>query len=276
MTVRLGTVAAIGFEDFPPAEWLDCFRQLGCEAVQAYRNQNANISVPQMRDAIAAGRMPCDSLHGVYGEEFDPSCPAEPNRRFAVDTFKSEGELALALGGSLVVVHCATIRRDGIDRQEHRLRIEQLAKSIVELGEFGQSIGVQYAFENLPNYHAIGYDVAELTALLAGVNAPNTGLCFDTGHAHMTGDAVEKLRQAAGSLIYVHFSDNNGESDDHDMVGCGTLDAEGVARAVREIDYRGTLMLECFYDVEKLKRLIDEGFAERLSRIVRLANGQDA
>ena len=56
MAIQLGTVAAIGFEDFAPAEWLGCFRELGCELVQAYRNQNAQLSIQQMKDAIAARR----------------------------------------------------------------------------------------------------------------------------------------------------------------------------------------------------------------------------
>ena len=118
MAIRLGTVAPIGFNDFPPAEWLACFRELGCQTVQAYRNQEAGLTLPQMKDAIAAGGMPCDSIHGIYGEEFDPSAPDEEARRFAVDTFKSEGDLALELGGPLVVVHCATIREDGISADE--------------------------------------------------------------------------------------------------------------------------------------------------------------
>ena len=129
MAVKLGTVAAIGFDDFPPREWLACFRALGCEVVQAYRNQNVKVTLAQMRDAIAGGEMPCDSLHGVFGEQYDPSSPDESARGSAVDTFKAEGELALALGGKLTVVHCSTIRREGISEQERRLRWEQLRKS---------------------------------------------------------------------------------------------------------------------------------------------------
>jgi sugar phosphate isomerase/epimerase len=111
MAIQLGTVAPIGFPDFPPADWLACFRRLGCTVVQAYRNQKADISLQEMKDYIAAGEMPCDSLHGVFGEEFDSSACSEPHRQFAADTYKKEGELARELGGPLVVVavpSCAT------------------------------------------------------------------------------------------------------------------------------------------------------------------------
>ena len=86
--IRLGTVAAIGFDDFEPAAWLDSYRQLGCEVVQAYRNHHAQVSLARMREVIDASGLPCDSLHGVFGEEFDPSNPDETGRRFAVDTYK--------------------------------------------------------------------------------------------------------------------------------------------------------------------------------------------
>ncbi len=59
---------------------------------QAYRNHQAQVTTAQMRDVIGASGLPCDSLHGIFGEEFDPSNPDETGRRFAVDTFKAEAD----------------------------------------------------------------------------------------------------------------------------------------------------------------------------------------
>ncbi len=272
--VRLGTVAAVGFDDFPAREWLACYRRLGCTTVQAYRNQAGSVSLQEMKDYIEAGEMPCDSLHGVFGEQYDPSSPDEAARRFAVDTYKAEGELALSLGGPLVVVHCSTIRRGGVSDDERSRRVEQLGKSIGELGEYGRGLGVKYAFENLPAYHVVGADIGELASILRDVDAPNTGMCFDTGHALLVGDPAEAIGKADGRVIYVHFSDNSGQTDDHLMPTYGAMDADSVAAALRRSSYRGTLMLEVFHTVEKLKRLIDEGCAERLGRILAIANGK--
>ncbi len=272
---RLGTVAAIGFEDFEPAEWLDCYRQLGCEVVQAYRNHSAEVTVEQMRDAIGGSGMPCDSLHAVFGEEFDPSNPEEAGRRFAVDTYKREGDICNAIEGRLVVVHCSTIRAHGIDDDEKKARLAQLRKSIAELGEFGASCGITYAFENLPSYHAIGYDVGELAGVIKDVGAPHTGMCFDSGHANMTGDVAAAVTATAGTMIYCHVSDNSGEADEHEMIGYGSINADAMARALHRIGYDGTFMLEVFYPAEKLRRLIAEGAADRLAHIIRLANGEE-
>jgi sugar phosphate isomerase/epimerase len=274
VAITLGTVAAIGFADLPPAQTLECYRDLGCRVVQAYRRQDGEVSVSQMRDAIAASGLPCDSLHGVFGEQFDPSSPDEAARQFAVSVFKSEGELVLELGGHLVVVHCSTIRQNGVSPEEHRARVSQLNKSIVELGRFGQVIGVKYAFENLPAYHPVGADVAELSNLLAELAAPNTGLCFDSGHANMVGSAADAVLQTRGQMLYLHFSDNSGRSDDHEMPTHGTLDTLAMAKSLHKIGYEGTMMLEVFYPPHRLRQLIDEGLGEKLARIVDAANGR--
>jgi sugar phosphate isomerase/epimerase len=274
MAIELGTVAPIGFDDFPARQWLSCLRRLGCTRVQAYRNQSASVSLEQMRRYIAAGGMPCDSLHGVFGEQYDPSAPQESARHAAVEAFRREGELALELGGPLVVVHCSTVRREGVSAEERRRRVEQLRKSIDELGRFGETLGVRYAFENLPGYHPVGSDVAELAAILEDLAAPNTGLCFDTGHANMVGDAAEALRQTRGQLIYVHFCDNSGRADEHEMPTYGTLDSDALAAALHDVGYSGTAMLEVFHSVEQLEELIADGCADRLARILRIANGR--
>lgn len=275
MPVHLGTIAPVGFDNLPPKQCLDCLRELGCDTVQVYRNQDAQVSVQQMLDVIDASQMPCDSLHGVFGEEFDPSSPIEQTRQFAVGSYKAEGELVLKLGGTLVVVHCATIRHEGISKQEQTARIEQLKKSIIELGEFARSIGVDYAFENLPGYHAIGWDVAELAGILKDLAVPNTGLCFDTGHANLMGDPAEIMLQTAGQMTYIHYSDNFGETDDHKMPTFGSIDHDALARSICATGYNGTLLLEAFYPVEQLEKLINDGFADQLARIIAIANGRD-
>ena len=269
---RLGTIAAIGFEDFDPVEGLKCYRQLGCEVVQVYRNRAGRVSVRQMRDIVAAAGFCCDSLHGVFGEQFDPSSPDEPGRVFAVNVFKHEADLCKALGGGLVVVHCSTVRPEGVSAAEKATRIEQLKKSIAELGRFGETVGVTYAFENLPAYHAIGYDVGELAELLTHVAAPNTGMCFDTGHAHMVAGAPEAIAQTGGQMIYVHLSDNFGDADAHLMPTYGSLDTDAVGRALHAAGYNGTVMLEVFAGVDELNKLIDEGCGQKLARIIQLAN----
>ncbi|MGC9454123.1 MAG: sugar phosphate isomerase/epimerase family protein [Phycisphaerae bacterium] len=274
MALRLGTIAPVGFEDFPPETYLDCFRRLGCRTVQAYRNEDAGITAGQVRDAVAIGGMPCDSLHGLFGPDLDPSSTSEKRRSYAVDTYKSEGELALEIGRDeaerceLVVVHCSPPLDTLPSPREHAERLDALRRSVQELGRFGQQIGVRYAFENLPPQHVPGADVAELAELLTDVAAPNTGMCFDSAHADLVGDAVNALRQTNGRMIYLHLTDHAAEADDHEMLTCGKLDHEQLAAAVSELGFDHTMMLEVFQPLDYLQQLIDNGLAERLQRFL--------
>ncbi len=283
MTVQLGSVAPIGFDEFRDPQWLGCMRELGCTSMQIYRNRHGNeadrsgpVTIRQIQEYVAAAELPCDSLHGLYGNDLDPSNPEEKARLAAIDVFKAEGDLALQLGGPLVVVHCAGIFPHGLPHGEKEVRRNQLRKSIEELGRFGQSRSVRYAFENLPPYHAIGYDVADLAELLDEVDLPAVGMCFDVAHANLTGDPIQAVIQGGGQIDYVHICDNHGFSDDHLMPFSGEIDWNAFAEAIRRVGYDGVLMLEVFYKLDELRRLIDEGIGEKLAQFIYLAGGRGA
>ena len=272
MAVRLGTVAPIGFDTFPRETWLARLRKLGCEVVQAYRRQDAGLTPAAMKDYIAAGGLPCDSLHGVFGPQYDPSSPDEAVRRFAVETYRAEGQLVLELGGSLVVVHCSP-KLEPLPPDQYRLRQDCLRQSIEELGRYGESIGVTYAFENLPLGYGVGQPAAEVAKMLETTAAANTAMCFDTGHALMCGDVSAAIEACGPQLAYIHFSDNDGQADGHEMPTHGSLDTDAVAASLARVNYSGTLMLEVFRPVETLDEMIAAGMADRLAEIVRRASG---
>ncbi len=275
MAIQLGTVAPIGFDDFPPGTWLGRLAQLGCTVVQAYRRQDAGVTADQMIDYIAAGGLPCDSMHGLFGPQYDPSSTEESVRQFAVETYRSEGQLVLELGGSLVVVHCSPKQDKPVSPDEHRMRLDCLRRSVAELGAYGEKIGVTYAFENLPPAYSPGNDPAELAWLLTDVAAPHTAMCFDTGHALMTSDPAGAIAAAGSQIAYVHFSDNNGQADEHKMPTHGKLDCNAVADALAGTRYNGTLMLEVFRPIEALDEMIKADIATRLAEILARASSQN-
>ncbi len=281
MSVKLGTVAPIGFEDFATPQWMQYMRKLGCSTVQVYRNRSGNdsmhsggVTIDQIRQYLSAGSLPCDSLHAFYGNDLDLTTPDETARRTAIEVMKDEGKLALELGGPLVVVHCSGIFTKGIPAEELPARREQLMRSIHELGQFGQANSVQYAFENLPPYHALGYDVAELSAMLKEAANPFVGMCFDIAHANLAGDPIQAINDAAGQIIYTHICDNFGLTDDHLLPFCGNIDWHAAGRALRKNKFYGVLMLETFYDVSELRTLIDQGIGEKIANFLAIANGE--
>ena len=79
------------------------------------------------------------------------------------------------------------------------------------------------------------------------------GICFDVGHAILTGQNIkEYLKKLGHRLTILHIHDNNGQADQHLMpYSCVTnnkrdtvCDWEEFVQGLREISYRGVLSFE--------------------------------
>lgn len=278
MTIRLGSVAPVGFQDFANPDWLAAMKDLGCSSVQMYRNRHGNdeshdgpVTTEQMLRYVRQANLPCDSLHGLYGQDLDPSSPDEDARRAAVDTFRQEGLLARTLGGPLVVVHTSSVQKQPFRERELQRRRSQLRTSMDDLQRIGEELNVLYAMENLPPYHAIGHDVAELAEMIGEKERSHVGMCFDVAHAHLAGEAIESLRAAAGQVCYMHVCDNLGKTDDHLLPFLGDIDWTALADMIAGIDYEGVVMIESFASTDEIRKYIQDGYAQRLADWVRRA-----
>src|SRR5438309_11112835 len=99
--MTLGTTGAFGFEDFHPPEVLGHYARAGCKIVQVYRNRQRQISPKDILSVVNQFPMRVDSIHGVFGDDLDPSSEDESMRRQTVDTYRREADFCLELGGDL-------------------------------------------------------------------------------------------------------------------------------------------------------------------------------
>ena len=106
---------------------------------------------------------------------------------------------------------------------------------------YAEDKNVAIALENSTSMENMEF----ILGLVEAVDAPNIGICVDTGHANL-GDltAPRAIRMAGEKLLTTHLQDNFGERDDHMAPGMGVIDWEDVFRALKEIGYKRTLMLE--------------------------------
>lgn len=261
----LATVATFGFADFDPPEILQLYHRLGCRVAQFYRNES---NPPDEADVIRicedAG-VPLDSIHGVFGGAHDPSSPDAAVRRNSIETYRREGELSLRLGGPKVVVHPAPLlSTPPQNRTDDAPRRDALRRSMTELADIGRTLGVVYLIENLPPTSLYGHDPVALAALICEVRSPNLRMCFDLGHAHLTG-GVDQLRACADVVDYLHVHDNDQQADLHLMPGDGNIIWPGVRRALIDTGLTVSAMLEVFYDRKALEQRIAAGLASHLA-----------
>ena len=76
-------------------------------------------------------------------------------------------------------------------------------------------------------------------------DVPQVRFCWDVGHANLGKfDQYENMTVLGSRLKVLHLHDNYGTKDDHSLPFLGTVDWDGVMRALRDIHYEGTFNYE--------------------------------
>lgn len=261
---QLTTTAAFGFSDFHPPTILSLYKNLGCVSCQFYRNEKDPPSTKQVIDTTQEVGLPIDSIHGVFGERYDPSSPDESIRGFSMDVYRREGELAIELGGPMVVVHPSPPAEARVSDAQRAEREAPLGRSMEQLAVIGEELGVVYLIENLPHNFYLGNDPLQLAAMIRKIDSPYLRMCFDTGHALMTGTIDDRLAAVADVVDYLHIHDNDAVTDSHLMPGDGITDWPALGRTILDASLHVPLMLEVFYLKDHLAKLAAGDLPERL------------
>ncbi len=264
---RLASVAAFGFPDLDTPALLGLFGRLGCVNSQFYRNPQNPPDADEARRMADDLGLPFDSLHGWFGDRFDPSSTDEATRLASIEAYRAEGELAARLDARRVVVHPAPAAAKGSPPTEasRAERIGPLTKSLEDLARIGEGLGVVYLIENIPAGYRFGSDPAQLAGMVRALNHPSVRMCFDTGHAHMTGGADTALRDCLDVIGYVHINDNDGRDDAHLIPGEGTVPWAAMQPSFASLPGDTAVMLELFTPQPQLLAAIESGLAERLA-----------
>ena len=107
-----------------------------------------------------------------------------------------------------------------------------------------QESGLTMAVENLPPGY-LGHTPDEIFWLLEDVDTRTTGICFDTGHANLSGRFEDFARALLPRAICTHIHDNDGNSDQHAFPGLGTINWPVFSRIYHECGCTAGIMLEC-------------------------------
>ncbi len=133
----------------------------------------------------------------------------------------------------------------GYEARHHRWdRDEWLGRAgatFRELGARAQAFGVEVMLENV--YED---DPELIKAAIRRIDLPNVRVCLDVGHLHAFGGGdfktwLETLWPVIGHL---HLHDNQGQDDDHQALGAGTVPLESVLSFLAERGARPLITLE--------------------------------
>lgn len=193
---------------------------------------------------LYAFRMRCDRLGLTVPVCHLPFFMPDPDDRAAMSRFAREQTEALETAARLSIP-CAVIHpvvRHG-SRCTGRQWFDENIAVLTPLRERAEQLGVTLCIENMtgqpypgcPSETVYGSLPKHLRALADRLDA---GICWDFGHAHLTGvNQTEALAAVGSRLRAVHIHDNDGIHDTHRIPGDGSIDWPAAMRALGDTDF---------------------------------------
>ncbi len=174
------------------------------------------------------------SLH-LFATLFDLWSPYRRVYDESRDRYLRTLEIANRVGATALTWHGLRYQLD------NPLWVEPFIESTLWAAQKADEAGVLLCLENVSwCYLRRTEHVERLKALPVPI-----GFTFDPFHAAEAGDTPEAVARAMGSRMHTtHISDYRRGGPRHLPPGEGELDWETIAAALREIDYRGPLILE--------------------------------
>lgn len=156
-------------------------------------------------------------------------------------------DCAKALGIKYAVMHPNTtsIPLETYDKKEQYDRVMTFFAPFVE---YSNKVGVEMIIENMRSVQGASPShryCASPDELCDIADACGIGVCWDTGHANITGLCQSEAIEFVGNrLKAVHLNDNVGGEDVHYSPYMGTVDWADVMKGLKTIGYQGAINFE--------------------------------
>ncbi len=172
--------------------------------------------------------------------DYDLAHPDTSVRAQAVDYYQRLLDFAVTVGCPIVSCHGAVGRVRAIATQAEEYDL--LVHSLKLLARHAQNLGLTIALECLNRYEShLLNTAAQALQCLADVGSPAVGVLLDAYHMNIEeADPAAAIRAAGQHLALFHVADSNRQA-----VGRGHTDFAGLLRALREIGYDGSIIVEC-------------------------------
>lgn len=182
-----------------------------------------------------------------------PSCHLpfympDPMDKTAMDRFARDTKAGID-AAAIMSIPFAVIHPIALHKKRHTA--ESWARANMEfltpICEYAKKNGVKLCIENMASSceedgdHLYGCTATEILSL---AEALDVGVCWDFGHANISGRPVSDILCLKDRLVTVHVHDNNTYTDSHMMPFDGKIDWESVASALAEIGYDGYINVE--------------------------------
>ncbi len=237
--IDLAVCAEMVFTDLPIVERVRRIDKLGF-AVEIWSWHDKDLA------ALAATGARFSSMTGYLGGDLiDPASADE-----VVRTAELSLKAAETLGVPRLNLHTAELLDGQAVRPRQRATGQMwltAQRALERIGKLGAAAGVTFCVENLNtivDHPGVPLARAKDTlALVEGVDHPNVKMMLDLYHAQIgEGNLVDLVRRCGPAIGEIQVADVPGRCEP----GTGEISYPAIARALRDMDYRGTVGLEAW------------------------------
>jgi sugar phosphate isomerase/epimerase len=130
--------------------------------------------------------------------------------------------------------------------EKRKVVLNNLIKSLREVVSHANKSNIVVMLENTPLSNGI-HTVGEFKFIVD--NVPNLFVHLDIPHAFTSGgmkSVIDYIHTFRARIIHIHWHDNHGTKDEHLPIGDGLIDHQRAIKALKGINYDGTITLEVF------------------------------
>lgn len=196
-----------------------------------------------------------NQTHLPYYDVF--ACQDEDKRALMEELIRRSIIATGILGAGWAVTHPCTVYEAGPDMSVSLQRnLDYFASHLALARQQGVGIALENEFEykKAPWQRIYCADVEELCGLVDAFRDPRwVSVCYDYGHAHMTGGFHrQNLGRIGSRLKATHVADNHGQKDEHLMPFYGSIDWAEAMAGLKDIGFEG----EITYEIQEFGRFL--------------------
>lgn len=180
------------------------------------------------------------TMHAPFGRGASLSAIKAEDRATALKSHKEALRKAAAGDVRMLIIHPGT---GGVKEDEREEMVSLLVESLEVLTPLAEKVGVKLALENMLPAH-LGDDPDELLDFIYAIDSPWLRICFDTGHAHVSGDVRQSFEKFKDLIITFHVQDNDSTRDLHLQPGYGTTNWQDFIEVFDTMNFTDPVVIE--------------------------------
>jgi D-psicose/D-tagatose/L-ribulose 3-epimerase len=223
---------------------IDHVRGVGFDIIEICVEDPATIEVERIKPRLAAAGLEA-TVCGAFGPNRDLSSEEPQIQSSALAYLSRCIEIAVALGSNVVLgpMYSCVGNTRLLEPPARARQWRRAVENLRAVADLAARHGVRLALEPLNRFETdLVNTVEQGLRMVEDIDRPNVGLLLDTFHMNIEErDIPAALRRAGKHIFELHACAN-----DRGTPGRDHLPWPDIARALRDVDYRGPVVIEAF------------------------------